>query len=99
MQCVMCGKVFQRVARTVVCCGIALAAATGQPTRLQESVPGKVSEDMLRISVSTSTASVSRVSSLVSSAADNSLFLLSSPNISISTKVPRFVTNVASGST
>jgi hypothetical protein len=35
MKCVICGRLFQTIARTAVCCGITVSVAVGQPTRPQ----------------------------------------------------------------
>ena len=56
-RCTVCGRIFQGVARGVVCCGMVAALLTGQPTRLQPQPAGSLPEQVVRVaSVSTATA-------------------------------------------
>jgi hypothetical protein len=59
MQCKVCGRKFQQVARGLICCGMVLSLLVGKPPRMQPPTPNPIPEQVLRIAVSTSTASVS----------------------------------------
>jgi hypothetical protein len=65
MKCLICGRPFQLFAKGVVCCGIIGALIVGKPTRFPAPMEGKAAEQVLRVSVmSTSTTSISSANSL-----------------------------------
>jgi hypothetical protein len=57
VQCLICGRIFQNAARTIVCCGLVMSLASGHGPRPQPVTAEQLREQVLRTSTSTAVVS------------------------------------------